>query len=750
MSDDLHRQDLIQVQRKNLAVLEQQRAGYGELDVPLRILNQIDAIQRKIAALEAEAAAQSQAAHSPVVRGNLPRSADPFVGRERELAELAERLAQGPCVAIHSLGGMGKTALAQAVGRRQHELGVWPDGVWLVELRNITSAALARTQIAVSLGLDPKVSGENAALAAALRSWHALLLLDDLDAMLRDDRAGAATLLRGLLGCPDLRLLVTSRADLPGQVAHDALRLERLLPADAEDAFRRYAPPLERWGKPQPADLQAVLQFLDGYPFPIRLAATYMKQTRCDLPALRARLAANPQGTLRYPGDAEDRETSLAATLDLSFQALPDDAKQTLPLLALFPAGLTRAAARAILGADSEPALEALLQHAMAEYRDEDSEARFALPEPARGYAETKQPAGAMEQYAPAALEFFHSFVSNQIDQFETGKYEVVSLLTLEQPNLYRFLDWGCENELREDGISLSARAVGLLRNYWRLTDAFQFPQTLDRLQKGLEAAERNTDRWGEAKVRKAIGDVQKFCNQRDAALANYQRALMLFQTVGDQLGEASVLQSIGSEQKLRNEWDAALASYKRALSLNQAMGNQKREAEVLLSIGDLQQYRNEGDAALLNYRQSLTLFQRVGDHLGYAYVLASIADIHHFRGEWDVALINYDQALNLSKSVGNRLGEANVLAEQARIALHQGNDAQARQLHAESIELFRAIGDWYSIAAKSGNYGLTLRALGRHAEACDYFRQAAELYAEIGMEERVQKWRRLAEEEPE
>lgn len=65
------------------------------------------------------------------------------------------------------------------------------------------------------------------------------------------------------------------------------------------------------------------MQFLDGYPFPIRLAATAMRQAHLSLSNLRCRLQANPQGTLRYPGDAEDRETSLAATLDLSYTILP-------------------------------------------------------------------------------------------------------------------------------------------------------------------------------------------------------------------------------------------------------------------------------------------------------------------------------------------------------------------------------------------------------------------------------------------
>ena len=36
-------------------------------------------------------------------------------------------------------------------------------------------------------------------------------------------------------------------------------------------------------------------------------------------------------------------------------------------------------------------------------------------------------------------------------------------LLTLEQPNLFRFLDWGYDNEQPNNRVSLSARATGWL-----------------------------------------------------------------------------------------------------------------------------------------------------------------------------------------------------------------------------------------------------------------------------------------------
>lgn len=255
------------------------------------------------------------------------------------------------------MGGMGKTALALAAARWQRERDRWSDGVWLVTLRNIASAHEARNQIALALNLDPKAAESDAALAAALRDRHTLIVLDDLDALLIHDTDGLVALLKALLGTQRLRLLTTARRDLSGKVHYQSLELGRLDPHDAQIAFTTYAPSVDAWGEWTPDDWFDLHRFLDGYPFPIRLAATAMKQARLGLRYLLQRLRENPQGTFRYPGDKEDRETSLAATLDLSYALLPDDAQQAFARLALFPAGLTRDAACVILGAASEAAL---------------------------------------------------------------------------------------------------------------------------------------------------------------------------------------------------------------------------------------------------------------------------------------------------------------------------------------------------------------------------------------------------------
>lgn len=144
-------------------------------------------------------------------------STDPFVGRSRELHNIAQALHQYRCVAIHGMGGIGKTALAEAAARWQHERDRWLDGVWFISLRPVQAANDARTRIALALELDPKNAESDQALARALGDRDCLLVLDDLDNLLIHDRPGLIGLLKALLGTPNPRLLTTARRIAAGR-----------------------------------------------------------------------------------------------------------------------------------------------------------------------------------------------------------------------------------------------------------------------------------------------------------------------------------------------------------------------------------------------------------------------------------------------------------------------------------------------------------------------------------------------------
>jgi non-specific serine/threonine protein kinase len=178
---------------------------------------------------------------------NLPHPSTRFVGREREIAAIQEYLTTTRLLTLTGAGGCGKSRLALEVAHaRRHDP---PDGVWLAELASLADPALLPRAVATVLDVRER-PGEALidTLVGALRPKCLLLVLDNCEHLL----AGCVTLVDALLrGCPDLRILTTSREalgmlgettyrvpglSLPPVVESHELRVERLTGTISSDA----------------------------------------------------------------------------------------------------------------------------------------------------------------------------------------------------------------------------------------------------------------------------------------------------------------------------------------------------------------------------------------------------------------------------------------------------------------------------------------------------------------------------------
>ncbi|MGH7747654.1 MAG: ATP-binding protein, partial [Candidatus Dormibacteria bacterium] len=218
------------------------------------------------------------------VRSNLPATPSSFVGRARELALIAESLEAHRLVTITGAGGVGKTRLALAAAAPL--VPTFSGGVWFVDLSPLASPAVVIDEFAAVLGIRPSPGAsllEN--LAAALRTRHALLVVDNCEHVIDAAAACVAHLLRH---CPNVHVLATSREALQvageRQVTLAPLEVpEREPVADAGDALAYSAVALlvERAtaaGRFALSDANAgavaeIARRLDGIPFALELAA---------------------------------------------------------------------------------------------------------------------------------------------------------------------------------------------------------------------------------------------------------------------------------------------------------------------------------------------------------------------------------------------------------------------------------------------------------------------------------------------
>jgi predicted ATPase/DNA-binding CsgD family transcriptional regulator len=291
--------------------------------------------------------------------GNLPAEPNSFVGRERDLAELARLLGDVRALTLSGPGGIGKTRLAGRLAR-QVVAGSGSGGeaassgipgirddldeAWLVELADWHGPVAQH--VAATIGVREE-SGVPLAqtLAEALRSRHMLLILDTCEHQVAD----CATLVQLLLArCPWLRIIATSREplrvrgetvwrvpplDLPpdgvtgmGAASHEAVRLFSARAAGARPGFVLTEDNM--------APVVRLCRTLDGIPLGIELSAARVRALSVEQIADRLR----DRFQLLNSGDrtAPLRQQTLRATVDWSYELLEEPEQILLRRLATF------------------------------------------------------------------------------------------------------------------------------------------------------------------------------------------------------------------------------------------------------------------------------------------------------------------------------------------------------------------------------------------------------------------------------
>jgi hypothetical protein len=317
-----------------------------------------------------------------------------FTGRARDLHQVLTNVLDHRLTTIRGGGGMGKSELAREAGRWCARRGRFPGGIFFVELGRLgksPTVADARLAIAAAaLGANLAPAADDRALAAALPP-DSLLILDELDRLCYDHLRATRALLEALAGAGRAHVLVTSR-QVSGASGEFCYELHRLLPPTDGRLFVELA--RARIGELHAGDdeLVAVLQFLDGVPRAIHLAAKQLNTP--DLTVLLNDLQQAQETILHDPdipaAERTDHE-SVLVTLESSFRRLLErdpEAAAFFPRLALFPAGIGAAGLEAVFGAGAARLARTVHDLSLADV--EPPLDYYYLPAPVRSYAERR------------------------------------------------------------------------------------------------------------------------------------------------------------------------------------------------------------------------------------------------------------------------------------------------------------------------------------------------------------------------
>jgi predicted ATPase/DNA-binding winged helix-turn-helix (wHTH) protein len=398
----------------------------------------------------------SAAVHAPT---NLPEPVSELIGREVELDEILSLTAAHRLVTLAGAGGIGKTRLGIEVAR--HLLPRFADGVWLVELAPLSDPDLVPNTVATALGIEvPGGVASVGRVANALASKHLMLVLDNCEHVVDTAAQMAEMFLRA---SPATRVIVTSRDPLRvdgewvfpvpplavpmegGRNGEDPLRYGavRLFVERARAAASYFSTDAS-----VVATIAAICRRLDGIPLAIELAAA--RAGVLGIEELASRLDDRFELLTGGRRTAPPRQRTLRATLDWSYDLLPEVERLVLRRLSVFAGGFTHEAACAV-AASAEitwwaivDCIVNLVEKSLVAADVRGPKARFRLLETTRTYAlEKLTESGERGDAARRHAEYYRDLFQRAATESETRPAaDWLAAYGLDIDNVRAALDW--------------------------------------------------------------------------------------------------------------------------------------------------------------------------------------------------------------------------------------------------------------------------------------------------------------------
>jgi predicted ATPase/DNA-binding SARP family transcriptional activator len=676
---------------------------------------------------------------------NFPVETSSFVGRDRELAELAVLLRGTRLLTLSGAGGCGKTRLATHVAASMPNPPA--GGVWLVELAAISQAALVPQAVAAALRVREQMGRPVLdTLAAHIGSRPLLIVLDNCEHLV----GACAQLCEALLrACPCLVILATSREPLrvPGEVVWRIASLalpEDRIGGDVDAVSRSAAVRLfvDRAQAVQPgfrltphsaSAVASVVFQLDGIPLAIELAAARL--TVLTVEQISARLDNCFALLTGGSRTALSRQQTLRATLDWSYALLSEPESRLFRLLAVFAGGFCLEAVEALSADDGSPAkdlldlLARLIDKSLVVSEPHGDEMRYRLLEPVRQYAsELLQQAGETVQTRQRHAAWCRAFIEQARSQLWTSQHATTLMrLEREHDNLRAALDW----LLSTPGMALeTAGLASALWQFWLLCG--YLAEGLQRMRRVINAVpERSHTRAT------ALLCLVPFVNRHGdipGVLTVVEECMAIFREVEDAHGYVQAASCFAIRRWMEGHNDDARTVLAGALATAQRAGLTGAQAVAVHGLATVAWWTGEHALAYELLERSLAGFRQAPDGRNVTIVFANMSVFELALPQDGVATLYTEETLGIYREVPVASAIGFVLANLGNVSRAQGNLPRARDWLSQSVEHFRTIQDPSGLSQALNQLGNLFRAAGQLSEA------------QLALEESLELRRALAE----
>ena len=721
----------------------------------------------------------------------LPAPPADFTGRTEELADLLANVGQGVTLSgLHGIGGVGKTALALKLAEQIKDR--YPDAQFFLDLRGPGDSPLSPADAMAHvirayypLNKLPDSEAELRALYhSALDGKRALLLMDN-----ARDAAQVAPLKPPATCC----LLVTSRQHfhLPGLKARS---LDAMKPEEARELLIKVAPRLnphpqplslseqnrkgegslesspsasprtaredadqENLRLPSPTGVLPVgepptlrsggashgpgvravdeIAKLCGYlPLALTAAASLLAETEDLDPADFAGQLHDERARLELTGfTAGGLETSIEASLNLSYARLPSETARVFCALAVFPADFGAQAEEAICDDAGHRHLSDLVKRSLTRYDPEKK--RYSLHDFARIFANSRLSVADRATLQQRHAAHYETVLRAADDLYLKGGENIkqgLASFDAERGNIEAGQAWA-EGQIDNlpDATKLCSDYAGAVVY---VLDLRLHPREQIRwLEVALTAARKLKNRGAEGAWLGNLGSAYYYLGESRRAIEYYEQALAIGREVGNRRGEGADLGNLGNAWAALGETRKAIGFYEQRLVIAREIGDQRGEGNALGNLGNAWAALGETRKAIEYHEQSLAIDREIGDRRGEGAALGNLGNAYFNLGETRKAIEFYEQHLTIAREIGDRRGEGQDLGNLGLAWAALGETHKAIEYHEQCLAVLREIGDRRGEGNALGNLGNAWAVLGETHKAIEFYEQYLTIAREIG-----------------
>jgi predicted ATPase/class 3 adenylate cyclase len=636
------------------------------------------------------------------IPNNLPQQITSFIGRERERREVHVALEVSRLVTLLGMGGLGKTRLSLQVAAEA--LVRFPDGVWFLDLGPIRDPALVVGEAALMLGARREPDRPLLqTLCAALKPKRTLLIFDNCEHLIKASANLANAILRA---APQVRILTTSREALrvPGEQTFPVLPLAMPRRGDGLEALSRstavrlfveraqsHKPSFALTERDAPVMAELVAR-LEGIPLALELAAARVRAM--SMVDINARLKDRYRLLTGGGRVLMERQQTLRALIDWSYDMLAEGERTVLSRLAVFVGGFDLEAAEAICGArplepfDVLDLLTSLVEKSLVMLDERDEGTRYRVLETIRDYAREKlERAGDADAIAAKHCEHY----------FAMAKAANKGMQGPNQADWVRRIETELDNVRVATALALagavdpfiSVKIAVALQNFWILRGYCSEGRQVVRAALALPEVQASDMAQAYALyVGAALADSQ---SDHAEARGMLQTCLGLRRRMGNPTDIAATLSTLSAVELPMGDATAAREGAQKALTIFRQSGDRVGEAIVLLQLGQIAQYVGDEAEARARAQESLAIACQIKHRETEGECELVLGEVALEAGDRTRARQHLDRSLAICQEAADKRGEANAWWWLAKVDLaNHAFDSAANGLGA-ALRAFRA-----------------------------------------------------------